>query len=335
MNFHQPLLTNIPSEALGAEVEISVLFPPEFDGETSPLIINLHGGGDDRRGLTDSKPLYDALMTSGDLPRAVVASFSAGLTFYTGGYEAFIVDEYPAFLHREFGVSLLPEDTAITGVSMGGFGSLKVAFKHPERFGAVAALEPAVLPHINYQTELSADNWWSKDTLDVGVWGEPVDVERWQADNPANIVLENAERIRSSGLAIYLECGDEDLLNLHWGTEFLHRTLWDQQIPHEYRLVRWADHLGPSMRERLLDAHSFLAKGLTGGRLAPRDIVLTDAETAYAVDFANGVQPDESAVPVYDPLGDRGPAVLQAMFGPSLAHADKVIAASPKFKRFE
>ena len=51
MNFKEPLLTNVRSDALEAEVEISVLFPPEFEGETLPLIINLHGGGDDRRGV--------------------------------------------------------------------------------------------------------------------------------------------------------------------------------------------------------------------------------------------------------------------------------------------
>ena len=335
MNFKEPLFTHVRSEALDAEVEVSVLFPHRFEGETLPLIINLHGGGDDRRSLAGSKPMYDDLMVSGALPRAVVASFSAGLSFYTGGYETFIVDEYPAFLNREFGVSLRPGDTAITGVSMGGFGSLKVALKHPDRFGVVAALEPGVLPHTSYQSQLSADNWWSKDTIELGAWGEPVDEEQWQADNPANIALENAERIRDSGIAIYLECGDEDLLNLHWGTEFLHRVLWDQQIPHEYRLVRWADHLGPSIPERLIDAHSFLAKGLTGGRLAPRDIALTDEEAAYAADFVNGVEFDEHAAPVYDPLSERGPAVLQAMFAPSLSRAEQMIAASPKFKRFE
>ena len=45
MNFKEPLLTNVRSDALEAEVEISVLFPPKFEGETLPLIINLHGGG--------------------------------------------------------------------------------------------------------------------------------------------------------------------------------------------------------------------------------------------------------------------------------------------------
>ena len=64
MDFDTPLLTNISSESLGTEVEISVLFPPRFDGETLPLILNLHGGGDDRRSLVESKPIYDSLMLS-------------------------------------------------------------------------------------------------------------------------------------------------------------------------------------------------------------------------------------------------------------------------------
>ncbi|MBT6265194.1 MAG: hypothetical protein HOI91_10790 [Halieaceae bacterium] len=334
MNFQEPLLTSIPSEALGEEVEISVLFPPDFDGETLPLIINLHGGGDDRDSLAYVKPMYDDLMTSGQLPRAVIASFSAGLSYYAGGYEAFIVDEFPSFLHREFGVSLEPKDTAITGVSMGGYGALKIAFKHPERFGSVAAIAPAVLPYLDYPTELSADNWATRDTIDPAVWGDPVDAKRWRADNPANVVIDSAERIRSSGLAVYLECGDEDLLNLHWGTEFLHRTLWDQQIAHEYRLVRWGDHLGPSFPERMQDTNNFLAKGLTGGRHAPRDIPLTEAEAAFAADFANGILPAEDALLAFDPLGERAPAVLRAMFGESLTRAEKILAASPKFKRF-
>ena len=84
----------------------------------------------------------------------------------------------------------------------------------------------------------------------------------------------------------------------------------------------------------MLDTNNFLAKGLTGGRHAPRDIPLTEAEAAFAADFVNGIQPIEDAALVFDPLGKRASAVLRAMFGPSLAGAEKVIAASPKFKRF-
>ena len=62
---------------------------------------------------------------------------------------------------------------------------------------------------------------------------------------------------------------------------FLHRTLWDLQIPHEYRLVRWGDHVGVSMADRLMNVMGFVGASLRGGRAEPRDIPLNEAERAY------------------------------------------------------
>jgi hypothetical protein len=72
--------------------------------------------------------------------------------------------------------------------------------------------------------------------------------------------MQNADRIRESGLQIYIEAGDEDQFWLYEGTEFLHQVLWDQKIKHEYHLVRGADHIGPSMGERQSEAIEFLAR---------------------------------------------------------------------------
>ena len=309
------------------------MFPPEFEGETLPLIINLHGGGDDRRSLAGSKPMYEDLMISGDLPRAVVASFSAGLSFYTGGYEVFIVDEYPAFLNSEFGVSLRPEDTAITGVSMGGFGSLKVALKHPERFGTVAALGARCATSHNLSEELSADNWWSKGAIEKARGASPWTKSSGRQITPQTL-LWRMRREFVSGISIYLEwrrrSAESALGNGILASDSLGPANSARVSSREVGRPSWA-----CIPERLLDAHSFLAKGLTGGRLASRDIVLTDAEAGYAADFVNGVEPDDSAAQCMSPLSDRAPAVLQAMFAPGLSSADELIAASPKFKRFE
>ena len=93
--------------------------------------------------------------------------------------------------------------------------------------------------------------------------------------------MDNAEDIRRSGLDIYLEVGDEDLLNLQDGAEFLHRILWDQDIPHEYHQVRWADHGGPSVNERLAEALCFLHASFTGSRKQRRNVDLNEAERAF------------------------------------------------------
>ena len=81
--------------------------------------------------------------------------------------------------------------------------------------------------------------------------GPARDSALWESNNPANIANANAQQIRDSGLAIYLEAGDRDFLNGNEGAEFLHRVLWDPDLWHEYHLVRNADHGGPTMRPRL------------------------------------------------------------------------------------
>jgi hypothetical protein len=59
-------------------------------------------------------------------------------------------------------------------------------------------------------------------------------------------------------LAVLIEVGTEDGLELHRGAEFLHRVLWDGGLKHEYRLVLGADHMGRGLVERFRYAFSFI-----------------------------------------------------------------------------
>ena len=90
------------------------------------------------------------------------------------------------------------------------------------------------------------------------VYGKPFDPSYWEANNPATIANDNAAKLRAAGLAIYLDVGDEDAFNLNEATEFLHRILTDRKIPHEYHLVRGADHVGLTVRPRSQEGLAFL-----------------------------------------------------------------------------
>src|SRR6185295_13443781 len=72
----------------------------------------------------------------------------------------------------------------------------------------------------------------------------------------------NADRIRASNLEIYIDVGDQDAFNIHEGTEFIHRVMWESKIPHEYHLVRGADHVGRTIRPRTTEALGFLTRVL-------------------------------------------------------------------------
>jgi S-formylglutathione hydrolase len=102
------------------------------------------------------------------------------------------------------------------------------------------------------------------------MFGSPIDEAYWEANNPANVAIHNAAKIRDSHLSIYLDAGDEDMFHLHEAAEFLHRILWDHQIAHEYHLVRGADHLGASLPPRLLDSLSFLERVMNPPKPTPQ-----------------------------------------------------------------
>lgn len=38
--------------------------------------------------------------------------------------------------------------------------------------------------------------------------------------------------------------------------------LWDNGVPHDYHLVRWADHVGHTVRPRIGESLAFLAKSM-------------------------------------------------------------------------
>ncbi len=90
------------------------------------------------------------------------------------------------------------------------------------------------------------------------IFGSPIDTDYWAVNNPATIAKRDPTRLL--GLGIYLEVGDQDMLYLHEGTEFLHRILFDAGISHEYRLVCGAEHVGPSLDGRMADALGFIGR---------------------------------------------------------------------------
>lgn len=59
-------------------------------------------------------------------------------------YLDYIGKELPAFLQIMFPLSKKPEDNFIAGLSMGGYGCMRIGLEYPERFGAIASLSGAL-----------------------------------------------------------------------------------------------------------------------------------------------------------------------------------------------
>jgi S-formylglutathione hydrolase len=120
------------------------------------------------------------------------------------------------------------------------------------------ALEPGIDPALKWADVKPRNRFWRSDELMESIFGKPLDEAYWEANNPANMAIANSAKIRDSALGIYVDAGDEDMFHLHEAAEFLHRTLYDHQIAHEYHLVRAGDHLGSSLPPRIEDGLGFL-----------------------------------------------------------------------------
>ena len=260
----------LESDLIPRPVEYSVIIPDGLETDQKlPLVLNLHGGGGSRENLKQQKPLWDRLWSKEEVPPMVVAMPSVRsrclyMDFKDGTekWETFVVEDFLQHLRETCPVSSDPKHTFLTGASMGGMGSLRMAFRYPDRFGAVAALEPGIEPILTWEEMRPKHRFWRDEDLFERAYGKPVDGAYWADHNPATMVTRDADRIRESGLQIYIEAGDEDLFWLYEGTEFLHQVLWERKVKHEYHLVRGADHIGPSMGQRMSEAISFLARTL-------------------------------------------------------------------------
>ena len=255
----------LASKLVPSPVKVSVLLPDGYRADQKlPLLLMLHGGGGDNTFLSSMKPVVEAAWSAGDLPPLVAVTPDVDRSLYmdfkdgSQKWETWIVTELVPELRRRYGLSAERSATVVTGISMGGLGSLRLGFNHPEMFGGLAALEAGIEPALAFDDVKMRNRFQRNDAFFKSIFGDPVDRDLWRRANPANMVIDNRARIVGSKLAIYIEVGDLDMFNLHEGVEFLHRVMWDHDIPHEYRLVRNADHLGKTMNPRMRDALRFL-----------------------------------------------------------------------------
>lgn len=129
----------VPSAAFGRALKVNVYLPPGFQhGQALPVLTLLHGGGMDadqwwRTGHVER--YADRLIASGRVKPFVIVMPSSGGRSYDGPAERFIVDELPAWLQAHHGLVPTRAQSAIAGMSMGGYGSVKLPLAAPQRWG--------------------------------------------------------------------------------------------------------------------------------------------------------------------------------------------------------
>jgi S-formylglutathione hydrolase FrmB len=171
--------TGLKANLLGdpAERNAAVYLPPSYNTTPSrryPTLYLLHGYLSNLQvwGTRDGVPGYQGMqlaptldaLIAGGLPELIVVAPNARNAYFgsfyansavTGAWEDFIVRDLVSWVDANFRMMPGGESRGIAGHSMGGYGAIMLAMKHPDVFGALYALSPCC---VGMEGDLSAEN---------------------------------------------------------------------------------------------------------------------------------------------------------------------------------
>ncbi|HJR09095.1 MAG TPA: alpha/beta hydrolase-fold protein [Pyrinomonadaceae bacterium] len=235
-----------PSASLGRNVRYAVSLPPSYDKKSSqryPLVIFLHGLNNDERDWESHciETKLEALRAASKVGEFIVAIPYGANSFYINAqdgtrYEDAIVKDFLPFVDKTYRTLASPRSRLIEGISMGGYGALLIAFKHPELFAGVAAHSAALFDELP-QPPKSPEDRGGKYRYDLAtkLFGSPPDSAFFQANNPLNLARTNAAQIKR--LKIYFDIGQSDRYGFERGNQKLADTLKAAGVAHEYTLA--------------------------------------------------------------------------------------------------
>ncbi len=254
---------SLPSKFVHRAVAYCVMLPPSFDADKTrhfPILYLLHGLGDNEQFFIHSGEwnLVEDLRAKGELPDFLIATPEGRASFYINAkdgkerYEDFLVHEFLPFIEKRYRVSPGRANRAISGISMGGYGALHLAFRHPQLFSAVSAHSAALiekLPAFLGRGEVQG-NHPNRANIFGDVFGNPPDAAYWNQESPITL----ARTANLAGMKIYFDCGDQDDYGFEAGAASLDKVLSARQIAHEYHsypgrhdVIYFAEHLPASL----------------------------------------------------------------------------------------
>jgi len=254
----------VKSAILGRAVKYCALLPPSYDSAKQrryPILYHLHGLGDSEQSFiqTGGWNLIEDAQASGAMTEFITVTPDGGMSFYIDSrvdpkasavkYEQFFLREFMPAIEKKYRVQPGRTARGISGISMGGYGALHIAFAHPQLFGAVSAHSAAIFMH---PEKLRALTGGRVDIMGA-IYGAPFDKSFYAKNSPLTLAREHATGLR--GMKIYFDCGTEDNYGFDAGTRALDAELTRLKVPHEahrypgrHDWVYFAEHLPASLQ---------------------------------------------------------------------------------------
>lgn len=250
------------SKILGQERSYAVYLPSDYDtsNRSYPVLYLLHGLGDDQTGwikLGDVQRITDESINSGiSSPMIIVMpDAGSGIVGYINQpnrdwlYEDFFFEEFLPHVESKYRIKKGKQYRAISGLSMGGGGTLVYALHKPDLFSSAAPLSPAIGPTDidDFHKWISRYNFYFNDKIETQ--------KLLNANHPL-ILIDKLSTEDLNSVAWYLDCGDDDYL--YEDSSLLHLAMKKKGIKHEYR-VRDGAHTWHYWKESLPKVLGFVS----------------------------------------------------------------------------
>src|SRR5215475_13767158 len=206
------------SKVLGRELRYGIYLPASYNSTPAkkyPVLYFLHGLFEDEmrwstRGGTDQ--IIDRMVGENKIGEFIVAIPFGGNSFYTNTrdgserWEDAIVTEFIPMIESNYRVNATRTTRGISGTSMGGYGALKIAMKHPDMFGSASAHSAVLLQDLS-AAKVAGGRLARFQALFNKIYGIDQDLTYWEANNPMTLAKDTK---KLNGLKLYFDCGTED-----------------------------------------------------------------------------------------------------------------------------
>jgi S-formylglutathione hydrolase FrmB len=261
------------SQILGEDVHYCVSLPPNYEEATAdhnfhgyPVLYFLHGLGENEQTLfkTGGWNLVEDLRQQKKIGDFLIVTPEAKGSFYINSadgkvrYSDFFLNEFMPYIERRYRVRRESNARGVSGISMGGYGALRMAFAHPELFSSVSAESAALITDSPEElNEAMSSSGTQMNRFLARVFGNPINVRHWKENDPLRLAKQNPAAIRK--LAIYFNCGQNDDFGFDAGARRLDRELSAGKVKHEFHLYP-GDHSGAYFLTHLGEAIEFHSK---------------------------------------------------------------------------
>jgi S-formylglutathione hydrolase FrmB len=293
----------IATPAFAAPVKVQVYLPVAYDAQPArrwPVTYYLAGTNHDENDFAeqyDGESLtraFESIMVS---PRGDSGYWS---DWYNAGafgppkYETFVIVQLIPLIDARFRTDATGAARAVLGESMGGYGTMMMAARHPDLFAAASSLSGAVDSNYEPMTAvLGASPLVQGGTYDA-VYGPRATQEvRWRGHNPADL----AENLRDVDLQLRSAVGLPDPgrpetvspscvleYGVHEMTVRLHDDLAALKIPHAYKVDYGPFcHDVPTFEAEIADSLPLFTRVFAHPRQVPERFTYRSIEPAFDV----------------------------------------------------